>query len=250
MAFAVVQPRPFLNGVVPVVGGRSLQEDDCVVFLGTYPLMRQIQLHTRWKPGGWCEAPRFDCARYYPEFGSFVLNHDGSMMSIDAALADSDSLFRRYECRGRVFIRPLGLEKTFTGRCVDSLAFDSALQSARYARCGVLVALPRTVDLEWRLVVSPRGVVAASRYRTSGELEVREGCPEEVRSFTEKVLASTNYRPDPIFMLDVCESEGSLHVLELNSFSCSGLYACDPVAVVEEATRLARDAWESKPLNT
>jgi hypothetical protein len=247
MAFAVVQPRPFLNGVVPVVGGRLLQDDDCVVFLGTYPLMRQIQLQTRWKPGGWCEAPRFDCARYYPEFGSFVLNHDGSIMSIDAALAESDALFRRHESDGQVFIRPLGLEKTFTGRCVNSSAFVSALQSARYARCGVLVARPRTVDREWRLVVSQRGVVAASQYRTSGELDVREGCPEEIRSFTEKVLVSTSYRPDPIFMLDVCESEGSMHVLELNSFSCSGLYACDPPAVVEEAARLACDAWEAWP---
>jgi hypothetical protein len=33
--------------------------------------------------------------------------------------------------------------------------------------------------------------------------------------------------------------------LELNSFSCSGLYACDLGAVVRVAAAAARDAWES-----
>ena len=27
-----------------------------IVFSGSYPLMRHIQLHTRWRPGGWCAA--------------------------------------------------------------------------------------------------------------------------------------------------------------------------------------------------
>jgi hypothetical protein len=247
MAFAVVQPRPFLNGIIPVVGGRLLEKEDCVVFLGTYPLMRQIQLHTRWRPGGWCNAARFDCAEYYPAFGAFLLNQDGLMTSLDAARAEAETIFRRFEAQGRVFIRPLGLEKTFTGRPVSPGEFISALQSASYARCGVLIACPKTVDVEWRLVVSPRGVVAASRYRTSGKLDVRQGCPEEVRAFAQNVLAAVSYRPDPIFMLDVCESAGSLHVLELNSFSCSGLYACAPSDVVSEVALLAGEAWEAMP---
>jgi hypothetical protein len=244
MAFGVVQPRQFLNGLVPEVGGRRPGDGDCVVFLGTYPLMRQIQLHHRWVPGGWCDAERFDCARYYPAFGRSLLNHDGLMASIDAALREVETVFSRFGDGGRVFIRPLGLEKTFTGRCVDAEGYVSALESARYSRCGALVARPRTIGSEWRLVVAPGGVVASSRYRKDGALAVASGCPDEVRSFAEHVLAATDYRPDPVFMLDLCESGGSIHVLELNSFSCSGLYACDPDAVVAAATRLAVEAWE------
>jgi hypothetical protein len=120
----------------------------------------------------------------------------------------------------------------------------SALQSARYSRCGVLVARPWPVRYEWRLVAGPQGVVAASQYRDGGALAVTPGCPNDVRSFAEHVLAASGYRPDPLFMIDVCESGGSLHALELNSFSCSGLYACDPEAVVAEVTRLAQDAWD------
>jgi hypothetical protein len=109
MGFAVVQPRPFLNGVAPEVGGRRLRDGDCVVFLGTYPLMRHIQLHCRWVPGGWCDAERFECSRYYPEFGDLLLNHDCLMAPVEAALSDVEAVFRRFGEGGRVFIRPLGL---------------------------------------------------------------------------------------------------------------------------------------------
>ena len=34
-------------------------------------------------------------------------------------------------------------------------------------------------------------------------------------------------------MLDVCEAEGGLALLELNPFSGADLYACDPGAVVD-----------------
>ncbi|MHC5537355.1 ATP-grasp domain-containing protein [Singulisphaera rosea] len=244
MAFSIVQPRPFLNGVVPDVGGRRLCDGDCVVFLGTIPLMRHIQIHHRWSPGGWCNVSRFDCTRYYPAFSHVLLNADCLMLSLEEAISDVEGIYRRFAEDGRVFIRPLGLEKTFTGRCVEPEAYDSALRSAGYSRCGVLVARPKSIAGEWRLVVGPRGVVAASRYRKGGDLSVESGCPDEVRSFVENALSTTDYRPDDLFMLDVCNTGESLHLLELNSFSCSGLYACDVEAVVAEAARLAIKSWE------
>jgi hypothetical protein len=45
-------------------------------------------------------------------------------------------------------------------------------------------------------------------------------------------------------MMDICESEGELFLLELNSFSCSALYQCDFTAVVAAASELATRAWE------
>jgi hypothetical protein len=53
-----------------------------------------------------------------------------------------------------------------------------------------------------------------------------------------------SWRPDPLFMLDVGETDGGLHLLELNSFSCSGLYRCDPAPVVAVASELAGKAWQ------
>ena len=51
-------------------------------------------------------------------------------------------------------------------------------------------------------------------------------------------------RPDPLFMMDVCESDGRLWLVELNGFSCSWLYACDLQAVVAAVSNLAARNWE------
>jgi hypothetical protein len=45
-------------------------------------------------------------------------------------------------------------------------------------------------------------------------------------------------------MLDVCESDGRLWLVELNGFSCSWLYQCDLGAVVAAAGELAEREWE------
>src|SRR5262249_18598165 len=86
IVWEIVQPRPFLNGVVPVVGGHRLTDRDCVVFSGTYPLMRHIQLHHPWVPGGWCTAEHFDCACYYPHFRPHLLNADSAILTTEDAL--------------------------------------------------------------------------------------------------------------------------------------------------------------------
>jgi hypothetical protein len=52
------------------------------------------------------------------------------------------------------------------------------------------------------------------------------------------------WRPDPIFMLDICEAEERFWLVEINGFSCSWLYACDLAAVVREASRLASECWK------
>jgi hypothetical protein len=53
------------------------------------------------------------------------------------------------------------------------------------------------------------------------------------------MLAEVRWRPDLIFMMDICESDGGLWLVELNGFSCSWLYACDLEAVVAAAGELA-----------
>jgi hypothetical protein len=244
MVWEIVQPRAFLNGLVPVVGGHHLTERDCVVFSGTYPLMRHIQLHHQWVPGGWCTAERFDCAIYYPFFQKYLLNSPYAILTLDEALAQAEGLFARFAREDQVFIRPCGVQKTFTGRCVDQEGFVGALESARYAQGAVLVASPRSITQEWRVVVAHGRAVATSRYRSAGHLDIERGCPPEVGAYVEALLADVPYRPDPIFMMDVCASGSGLYLLELNSFSCSGLYKCDQGAVVKEVKQLALEAWE------
>jgi hypothetical protein len=128
---------------------------------------------------------------------------------------------------------------------MDRDSFVLALQSARYAGGTVLVASPRPIAREWRVVVARGQFIAASQYRSESQIDVSPGCPREVRAYVEALLAEVAYRPDPIFMMDVCTSGDELYLLELNSFSCSGLYQCDPAAVVREVKHLATEAWQT-----
>lgn len=241
----IVQPRSFLNGVAPVVGGHRLTDQDCVIFSGTYSLMRHIQLHYPWIPGGWCSAEHFDCSSYYPHFQRHLFNRSHQIMTVDAALSQVRELFARFGKDEQVFVRPCGVQKTFTGRCVDREDFAHALQPARYLNEPVLVASPREIAREWRVVVARGQFVAASQYKSEGQLNVLAGCPPEVRAFIDHLLAEVACGPDPIYVMDVCESGSELFLLELNSFSCSGLYQCDAAAVVKAVKELATEEWRS-----
>ena len=106
----------------------------------------------------------------------------------------------------------------------------------------MVVAGPREIDREWRLVVAGGRVVAASQYAEQGSKSVREGCPEDVRAYAGRMLAEVAWRPDPMFMLDVCEADGQLWLAELSGFSTSWLYQCDLAAVVGRASELAAGA--------
>ena len=107
----------------------------------------------------------------------------------------------------------------------------------------VLVTKPQKIGREWRLVVANGRVITGSQYCEQGKSCVVQGSPAEVRSFADHVLSEVNWRPDPIFMMDVCESAGGLRVLELNGFSCALLYLADLEVVVASATELAMSAW-------
>ena len=146
-----------------------------------------------------------------------------------------------------MFARPNGVEKLFTGRCVAEDDFAVALAPARYdPTTQVVIAAPQGIGREWRLVVAENTIVAASQYMAQGQIAIAPDCPNAVREFVQNMLNEVNWHPDPIFMMDVCESEGKLTLLELNSFSCSGLYACDMAAVVAATSDIAQQTRVSE----
>jgi hypothetical protein len=227
------------------VAGRPLADGDCVIGYGTFPFARQIQLHRRWVPGAWCDPQNLDCTTYFAHFGRFLLNQHYTILPGIEAIRQRDWLFEALGKDDEVFARPCGCPKLFTGRCVFKDDFAAALAPTRYDPATlVVVAAPREIGREWRLVVAGDRVIAASQYAVEGSKCVEPGCPQEVCGFVEGMLAEVRWRPDPIFMLDVCESQGRLWLVEINGLSCSWLYQCDLAAVVAEASALARTAWE------
>jgi hypothetical protein len=244
MACGFVRHRELVKGPPPGVDGRTLTSGDCVIVYGTYPTVRQAQLHSGWVPAGWLDPDALDCAAYYPHFEPYLLNRRHEILPEVEALRDADRLFEEFGVGGEVFARPTGVHKLFVGRRISRGQWESALAPTRYdPATTVLVAPPVPIGREWRVVVAGDEVVAVSQYADIGVREVAPGCPPEVTAFVRDMLAAVRWRPDELFMMDVGETDGRLRVIELNAFSCSWLYACDFAAVVRAASGLAAAAW-------
>jgi len=227
--------------------GEPFAAGDCVIACGCYPFVRFVLDHRDWLPGAWCEPERLACLAYYPHFLPYLLNQRHRITTGVEAIRDRDAIFAALGRDGRVFVRPDGCQKTFTGRVVTEDEFASALAPARYdPETRVVIAEARPIRREWRLIVAEGAVVAAGQYFAGGRLDVQPGCPSDVIDFAAAMLAAVAWRPDEIFMADVCESGDGLHLLELNGFSCSAVYPCDYRAVVSAASDLAARRWRNK----
>ena len=110
----------------------------------------------------------------------------------------------------------------------------------------VVIARPRKIGREWRLIVAGDRVLTGSQYANRGEREIAAELPDGVRHFAEEMLSRVRWTPDPIFMIDVCESNDRLRLVELNSFSGSWIYQCDLTVVVSAAAELAKQAAEGE----
>lgn len=229
---------------VPTVGGEPLGPGACVIGYGTFPFARQILLHRRWVPGAWCAAESLDCAVYFAHFGRFLLNQHYAILPGVEAIRQADWLYSVFGVDDEVFARPTSSHKLFVGRRIDRPTFERALAPTRYDPSTlVVVARPQPIAREWRLVVVGDRVIAGSQYAEGGIRAITPECPGEVTAFAQTVLAEVRWRPDPVSMLDVCESAGRLWLVELNSFSGSWLYQCDLPTVVAETSALAQHAW-------
>ncbi len=244
MICAEVDYRPGKKPPDDILGCPSIADDACVVLWGTLPLMQQIQLHHSWVPGGWLHIENLDCSIYYAYFGPFLLNSNCSLLPGVEAIRLQEQLFHEFGSNDEIFVRPSGVHKLFTGTVAYKDDFRDAIAPSRYDPTNlVVVSTPKEIGREWRLVIVRDEVVAASQYRDNGAISVSRGCPAEVSQFVTDILRRVHWRPDSVFVMDVCESGDRLHVLELNSFSCSGFYDCDLAAIVRAASEVAEDEW-------
>ncbi|MDB5310966.1 MAG: hypothetical protein JWO38_5168 [Gemmataceae bacterium] len=226
--------REIVKGPPPVPPG------ECVIVYGTYPTVRHAMLHRGWAPGGWCSPENLDCTGYYPHFAPYLLNARHVILPGAEAVRERTRLFVEYGRDGRVFARPTSVHKLFVGRLIEGTDFEAALAPTRYdPETRVVIAEPREIGREWRLVVAGNEVIAGSQYADGGTRVVAPACPDAVTAFARGMLESVHWRPDDLFMLDVCEADDELRLVELNSFSCSWLYACDFARVVEVASGVA-----------
>ncbi len=213
-----------------------------VVFHGSLGNASQITNWTPWKPGSFCTTQNYDCSAWYPNCQRWLLHQIWIMTTVSKFVGDPDSFFDELGMSKAVFVRPDSPLKPFSGRVIgrDNVSLKALDYGFYYEdeNLPIVVAPVATVSAEWRFVVIQGKVVAGSAYEAVRRTEagtITSGKEwQQAQVVTESIPA-----PDIAYVLDLCESEGQLRLLELNPFSGADHYACDRVAIVDAMSELA-----------
>jgi hypothetical protein len=145
-----------------------------------------------------------------------------------------------------IFIRPDSGLKNFVGAVMDHDAvMDLSTSCAHYDPTDlVITAIPKPIAAEWRLLfrvsLPPIGsnykvhYITGSQYQLGGEHLESPIVPEDLIGFTTEMLERNQWFPDPLFWVDMAESNGKYRFNEFSAFLCAGLYASDIGKIVEE----------------
>jgi len=205
-------------------------DDTLVIFRGSLGNAEKVRSALPWWPGAYCDVEAFRCATWYPRAAEWLVHRAWQVLPANALVADRAAGLESLGRPGAVFIRPDSPLKPFAGRVLPASAITlAALDHGFYyddPALPVVVAPVRAIAREWRYVVVDRRVVAGSAYASDG----RSTLPDDPGAAPWAFAADVARRLDPpedVYVMDVCEAEGRLWLLELNPFSGADLYACD-----------------------
>lgn len=214
----------------------------CVVFWGSLGAAYQDRVAARWRPGAIGNIDQFSVSSYAPRLGPLLVNTDTVTTTVRDLVENRQAVLARLHQPQRVFVRPDSALKPFAGRVLDASMIDrSALDHGFYYHddeLPIIVAPARRIHREWRTVIADGRVVAGCAY-TASRHSTEEPLPEPVRAVAGQV-ALGDWQPAPIYIADIAEVEGQIHVLELNPFSGADLYHCDPYAIVKAVARISQ----------
>lgn len=182
----------------------------------------------QWTPASFCDVKQFEWYQVCHLAGQRLLNRECLRTTADKLVAEPPPW-------PRVFIRPSSPLKEFSGRVLDrdKITLASLDHGFYYDDpfLSVVAAPARNIGREWRYVIVDRKVVAGSAYLADGRMALQDDPKGPSWAYASKA-ASEMLPPEPVYVMDVCECEGRLWILELNPFSGADLYACDADAVV------------------
>ncbi len=191
------------------------------------------------RPGSYARLENLSFHAFAAHIGDLLLNDDFHILPFG-------ELLRRPPPLQNVFIRPDRVTKSFTGFCItpDRHSFElSCLEKAQGVGRDelVIVASAKSISLECRYVIADGRVVAGSTYGWDGFVPSAMTDPRCDAVAGE--VARREWQADTVYTCDVALWEGTARVVELNSFSCAGLYACDTKAVAEAVTACIKDEF-------
>jgi hypothetical protein len=221
---------------------RYFPDHACVLFKGTLNLGRNI-LRTSWIPGAYMDEQNLRCSTYYTYFGAHLLNNQYFILPLGELIRRRTEILDYFGSTGELFIRPDSNMKFFRAGLFNLQILNSlpALSGelGRDATTLVLVSGKQPIAREWRFFVYKNEIITGSLYLV-GEERINELIKGGyLVEYLTQVLQQVNWYPDRLYSIDICESNGELHILELGSYSCAGEYGADLDLIIEYGAKAA-----------
>jgi len=182
----------------------------------------------------------FSCSSYYPLIErDALLNNRYVLIPYGELLRMKDEIFGMFAAE-QLFIRPNSGKKEFTGYVVSRHDWESEVKSlVMFHDELIFISGVKDIEDEWRLVITDK-VVTGSQYIKSKEMVDSGPVPENIVNFANSILPEMIQAAKyPAFTADftVNKYNDQPKLLELNSFSCAGLYGSDMDLVVKEVSK-------------
>lgn len=166
---------------------------------------------------------------------------------------DFENNFKKYTelfQTDKLFIRPNSGSKLFTGLPIhgieDMLYQGNALRqlSGVMDESLIMVSKSKRIKEEYRFLVVGNEVIDGSQYSLNGEHNERHFYTTEALALATKV-ARTPGKPVDIFTADIAKlADGSVKIVELNSFNCAGWYHMDPALIVKKVSDFVEKSYK------
>lgn len=216
---------------------------ECSVLFGSHQFVQRVNPDGRFQPGHLGVNQKTRASQYMSNLPlDWFLNRDGVFMTWAMFKQRARELYYNHDTN-LLFVRPDSGFKTFAGQRVMYGTLDhdiSTLDQTSGVMDDTMVLVNPGIDIqgEFRFVIADHQVIAGSEYRWDGKLDVRRDWPEECWNLASRVAAS-DWQVDIAYTCDVALTEEGPKIVELNGFSCAGLYACDLTKVVLGVSKAA-----------
>ena len=231
--------------VVPFVGDLypepEIADRDNVMMFGSYTLWRYAEKN-RLKPGVFRIRPFVEEVPWQP----YLLNGADALFltlrEIPENLPDTGKLW---------FIRPVEDSKEEPGRVrsdtdIRALAEKVLALNEQEIPHGslrhdtrLMLTQPANIRKEWRIWIVNGKVVTYSLYKEGARVVYRPEIDEDALQFAGK-LASLHPDYSPAYVMDICQTDRGLKMLETNCINAAGFYAADLQILAESINRLGK----------
>ncbi|MBC3919137.1 ATP-grasp domain-containing protein [Undibacterium sp. CY18W] len=226
-----------VHKVVPFVGELeppAALDHRNVICIGSYS-MRHIAKRSSWEPGVF-DLFEQDFEQQLKHWGEHMLNASSVISSFQDAVFTEELMF----------VRPTNDSKYFAGRVFSRdefetwqrLVCDLKLEdgSSLTPQTMIQVVKPIVIYCEARFWVIKGSIITKSIYKRGDRVVYSSDVDDRLTSYVEERIKE--WQPHDAFVIDVCDTENGLKIVEINTLNSSGFYAGDVqklVLALEEA---------------